>query len=227
MPDAVMLFAAGFGKRMGDLTKDRPKPLVEVAGRPLLDYALDLVEDVPRVLVNAHYRAEQIESHLTGHRAVLSVERPEILDTGGGLKAALPLLGQVPHDVYTLNSDAAWTGANPLATLAAAWDVDRMGALLLLVPAENARAHKGSGDFTMDAEGRLTRGPGFVYTGAQIIRTDALDDTPEGAFSLNLLWSRFAEEGRLFGAVHTGGWCDVGHPEGMAEAEEMLAGAAG
>ena len=134
MPDALMLFAAGFGTRMGALTADRPKPLVEVAGKPLIDHALDLAEGVGplRRVANAHYRADQLAAHLDGRDVALSREEPEILDTGGGLRAALPLLG--PDPVFALNTDAVWSGPNPLRLLAEAWDPERMDALLLCVP---------------------------------------------------------------------------------------------
>ncbi|PTW50559.1 nucleotidyltransferase family protein [Rhodovulum kholense] len=224
-PTALMLFAAGFGTRMRPLTDDRPKPLIEVAGRPLIDHALALAEGagLNRIVVNAHYRAGQIESHLAGRHGIAVLrEDPQILDTGGGLRHALPLLGEGP--VFTLNSDAVWTGPNPLATLAAAWDPARMDGLLLLIPRGRATGHAGTGDFLTDADGRLTRGPGAVYSGAQILRTDGLAEIPEPVFSLNRLWDRMLAEGRLFGVLHPGGWCDVGHPDGIAEAEALLAG---
>lgn len=222
-PGAVMLFAAGFGTRMGALTRTRPKPLIEVAGRSLLDHALDLAEGagIPRRVVNAHYLAEQVVAHLDGSGIAVSIEAPEILDTGGGLRAALPLLG--PGAVFTLNTDAVWTGPNPLATLAEYWDPARMDALLLLIPAGRARGHSGAGDFTLAPDGRIARGPGLVYSGAQILNPEGLEAIPEAAFSLNRLWDRIAAEGRLHGVVHRGGWCDVGRPEGIAEAEAMLA----
>lgn len=222
-PDALMLFAAGFGTRMGALTADRPKPLIEVAGRPLIDHALALAAEagIARIVVNTHYRAAQLEAHLAGRPGVLvSRESPDILDTGGGLRAALPLLGADP--VLTLNSDAVWTGVNPLSRLAAGWNPDRMDALLLLQPRARARGHAGGGDFTLDPTGRLSRGTQAIYTGAQILRTDRLDEFPDRIFSLNLLWNRMLDAGRLYGLMHTGGWCDVGHPDGIAEAEAML-----
>lgn len=221
MADAVMLFAAGFGTRMGALTADRPKPLIEVAGRTLLDHALALTDDVPRRVVNAHYRADQIATHLAGRdRLALSREDGEILDTGGGLKAALPLLDADP--VFTLNTDAVWTGPNPLDTLRAGWDGSRMEGLLLLVPPERATGHEGTGDFAIGAAGRLSRGVGAVYTGVQILRTGGLAEIPERQFSLNRLWDRMLARGTLYGVLHPGGWCDVGRPEGIALAEAML-----
>ncbi|MDA7423456.1 nucleotidyltransferase family protein [Thalassococcus lentus] len=221
MPDAVMLFAAGFGTRMGDLTKRRPKPLVPVAGKTLLDHALELTEGIPNRVVNAHYYADQIVDHLAGSGIAVSVEEPNILDTGGGLRKALPLLNTSP--VYTLNTDAVWSGDAPLGLLRDAWRPDAMDALLLCVPVERAIGRKGGGDFSLTPEGRLTRKGDLVYTGAQIIKTDLLHEVKEEAFSLNVLWNRMAESGRLHGLQYAGNWCDVGHPEGISLAEEMLA----
>ncbi len=218
---AVMLFAAGFGTRMGQLTADRPKPMIEVAGKPLIDHALAVAEGAKRIVANVHYRPETLVSHLHARGVAVSREDP-ILETGGGLRAALALLGDDP--VMTLNTDAVWTGENPLSQLAAVWDAGRMDGLLLLLP--DAAVGKGAGDFVMDATGRLTRargGRGQVYLGAQILRTEGLSAITETVFSLNLLWDKMIAEGRLYGVVHRGGWCDVGHPAGIAEAEAMLA----
>lgn len=225
-PSAVMLFAAGFGTRMGALTATRPKPLIEVARRPLIDHALDLVAQagLHRIVVNIHYRADQIRAHLAGRPGILlSHETPEILETGGGLRQALPLLGQGP--VFTLNTDAVWTGPNPLLALASAWRPDRMDALLLLVPARRATGHPGRGDFLRDADGRIRPGPGDVYSGAQIIRTDLLDGIGDRAFSMWRLWDRMIGDGRAYGLEHAGGWCDVGHPAAIPLAESLLEGA--
>ncbi|MBZ0123753.1 MAG: nucleotidyltransferase family protein, partial [Roseovarius sp.] len=221
-PRSVLIFAAGFGTRMGALTAERPKPLLPVAGRPLIDRALALARDAGtgRIVVNLHYKAEMLRQHLAGSGAILSEEMPEILETGGGLRAALPLLG--PGPVFTLNSDAVWSGPNPLRLLAEAWEPGRMDALLLCVEKERARGHRGAGDFTIGKGGCATRGPGAVFSGAQIVRTDALDDIPQTAFSLNLLWDRMLADGRLFALTYPGRWCDVGRPEGIALAETML-----
>lgn len=219
-----MLFAAGFGTRMGRLTADRPKPMIPVAGRPLIDHALALtaLPGIRRRVVNLHWKAELLAAHLAGRPDIaLSWERGAILDTGGGLRAALPLLG--PGAVFTLNTDAVWTGPNPLATLAAAWDPARMDALLLLAPRAAATGHAGRGDFDRDAGGRLLRGDAFVYLGAQIIAPAALDGIPGPAFSLNRAWDGLIARGRLCGVVHPGGWCDVGRPEGIALGEALLA----
>jgi len=218
----VMLFAAGFGTRMGALTATRPKPLIEVAGRALIDHALDLVDAhaPPRVVVNLHYLPEQIRAHLRGRDVRFSHETPDILDTGGGLRAALPLLG--PGPVLTMNTDAIWRGPNPLTLLAPLWDRARMDALLLCIPPQNAIGHAGAGDFTLGDDDRLSRGPGLVYSGVQIIAPEPLHAIPETGFSLNRVWDRIAERGRLFGAVYPGQWCDVGRPEGIALAEDLL-----
>ena len=225
-PFPLMLFAAGFGTRMGALTRDRPKPLVPVAGRALLDYALDIAATpcVSRRVINLHYRGDQIAQHLQGQNIVLSWEDP-ILDTGGGLRAALPLLGTGP--VMLLNTDAVWTGANPLDQLAAAWDSTRMDGLLLLSAPDQALGHKGAGDFLVDGQGRLSRAKGStapIYLGAQILQTRGLAAINQQAFSLNLLWDQMIAQGRLYGVFHQGGWCDVGHPEAIPLAESLLHG---
>lgn len=223
-PNALMLFAAGLGTRMRPLTDTRPKPLIKVAGRALIDHALHEARGVPltRTVANAHYLADQIAEHLARHPDIaLSREDDLLLDTGGGLRRALPLLGTGP--VFTMNTDAVWTGPGALAQLAAAWDPARMDALLLLVPKAAARGHAGKGDFLMEGSGRLQRGPGHVYTGAQILRTEGLNRFSEPVFSLNRVWDACAAEGRLFGVLHDGLWCDVGRPDSLPLAEAMLA----
>ena len=224
LPQSLMLFAAGLGTRMGSLTAHRPKPLIAVGGRMLIDHALAQAADVQRVVVNLHYLPDQIRAHLSGRNIAFSDETETILETGGGLRRALPLLGSDP--VFTLNSDAVWTGAGALAQLCAAWDEERMDGLLLVVPKSRATGHSGTGDFSMDAEGRLMRGTDLVYTGAQIIVTGGLTSVAAHAFSLNLVWNKMAAEGRLFGVIHQGGWCDVGRPEAIPLAEALLQGPA-
>jgi len=221
-PDALMLFAAGFGTRMGELTRDRPKPLVKVAGKPLLDHALDLVHaaQVSRIVANTHYLAEQIAAHLAGTEVAISDETAQILETGGGLRKALPLLGEGP--VITMNTDAIWRGENVITELRKAWDPAVMGALLALVPCENALGHGGDGDFELCSDGRIRRGKGYVYTGAQILNPAGLETIPQDVFSLNLFWDRLMAEGKVYGLVYRGRWCDVGRPESIALAEELL-----
>lgn len=219
----AMIFAAGLGTRMGALTQVRPKPLIEVADRPLIDQALRFAQGAQAapVVVNVHWKAEQLRTYLAGTSILISDETDRLLETGGGLKAALPLLGTSP--VWTLNSDAAWTGPNPLLALAAAWRPE-MEALLLLILREQAGGYAGPGDFEMDATGRLARGTAYVYTGAQLLRTEGLSEVTDPVFSLNRLWDRAADRGGLFGLVHRGGWCDVGRPENLARAETLLRG---
>ncbi len=223
-PDTLMIFAAGFGTRMGTLTRNRPKPLIEVCGKPLLDHALDQANaaGLETIVANAHYHSDQIVSHLAPKGIAVSVEIDAPLDTGGGLKRALPLLGHQP--VFTLNSDAVWTGENPLTELVNAWDPSRMDALLLLIEKDQAQGHTGTGDFMVNSNGQLMRGPGHVYSGAQIIKTDRLRDRAEDVFSLNVIWNEMLVEQSLFGIIHHGAWCDVGHPGGIQEAETLLAG---
>lgn len=221
-PDSVMLFAAGFGTRMGALTQSRPKPMIKVAGKPLIDHALGFVHAIhPRqIVVNLHYLPQMIREHLAGQNIAYSDESGKILETGGGLKAALPLLGQGP--VFTMNTDAVWKGPNPLDMLKEAWNPVVMDALLLCIPRNRAIGHTGKGDFVFGPDGCLARGPGHVYSGVQIIKTDLLSEIEEDAFSLNLLWDRMLRNGRLHGLTYPGDWCDVGHPDGIALAEEMV-----
>ncbi len=222
-PQAVMLFTAGFGTRMGALTSDMPKPLIPVAGEPLVDRALRLARAVnpARIVANLHYRAAQLADHLAPQGVILSQE-PQILETGGGLRDALPLLGKGP--VYTINPDAIWHGPNPLPLLRAAWEPEHMDALLMCIPVARALGHAGNGDFSAAPDGRIQRGPGLVYGGVQILKTDGLDAITDRAFSLNVLWDRMLTENRLYCATYPGRWCDVGHPEGITLAESMLAG---
>ena len=222
-PEALMLFAAGFGTRMGALTQNCPKPLIPVAGRPLVDHALDLVNELgpKHVVANLHYLPDQLAAHLSPKGVLLSHETPDILETGGGLRAALPLLG--PKPVFTLNPDAIWSGPNPLAMLQNAWDPAYMDALLMCVPVDQTIGHTGKGDFTADDEGRIIRGGDLIYGGAQILKTDGLKDISQKAFSLNLLWDMMQKQDRLFALIYPGRWCDVGHPEGITLAEGLIA----
>lgn len=221
-PTSVMVFAAGFGTRMGRLTQTQPKPMIPVAGRPLIDHALQLVEGhgFDPIVANLHYLPDQIRDHLGGRNIHFSDETAEILETGGGLKAALPLLGTGP--VLTMNTDAVWAGPNPVSILTQAWSPDEMDALLLCIPRESAVGHTGQGDFLLGRDGRLTRGPGLVYSGVQIIKTDLLHQIKERSFSLNILWNQMLDQDRAFGLGYPGKWCDVGRPEGIKLAEDML-----
>ncbi|MDQ2065198.1 nucleotidyltransferase family protein [Xinfangfangia sp. CPCC 101601] len=222
----LMIFAAGFGTRMRALTADRPKPLIPVLGRPLLDRALDLAEAAgcAPIVVNTHYLAPMIHAHLAGRNVQISDETGVILETGGGLKRALP---QLPGGaVMTLNPDAVWRGPNPLQALRAAWDPAKMDALLLVQKAELVQGRGASADFTLDDSGRITRAagrPGVVYLGAQVLKTAPVATWPQDVFSLNVIWNEMIAAGRAFALVWDGAWCDVGSPEGLAAAEAMLA----
>lgn len=219
-PASLMIFAAGYGTRMGALTADRPKPLIEVAGRPLIDHALDLTQGMPLTkVVNTHYKGEMLASYLADHDIHISYE-PEILDTGGGLRQALPILGSDP--LFTMNADAVWKGPNALNLLATAWDPARMDALLMCVPLNRAVGRKGGGDFSVAPNGQISRKGDMVYTGVQILKTDGLAHYTEAAFSLNRLWDEMIADGRAYALEYPGFWCDVGHPEGIKLAEELI-----
>lgn len=222
-PDALMIFAAGLGTRMGALTANRPKPLIEVAGRSLIDHAITLGRDAGfgRIVANVHYRSDMLRPVLDAAGVIVADETEALLETGGGLKAALPLLG--PGPVATLNSDAVWSGENALSALRARWTAGHR-ALLALVPKDRAIGHKGKGDFALSPDGVLSRGGNLVYTGVQCLDPGGLVEIEERAFSLNAYWDRLAASGPIHGYVITGGWCDVGYAEAIALAENMLRG---
>lgn len=235
VPETAMVMAAGLGKRMRPLTVTRPKPLIDVAGKPLIDHVFDRLgaAGVRRAVVNVHYLADQLEAHLRarvkGIELRISDERGQLMETGGGLVQARALLGDQPF--LCVNSDNLWVDgpSDAIRLLSAQWDDARMDALLLLVPLARATCHRGQGDFRLDAFGRITerRKPGrlapFVYTGVQILSPRVLRDWPEGPFSTNLFWNRALEAGRLWGAVHQGLWFDVGSPRAIRETEMALA----
>lgn len=230
-PAAAMVFAAGFGTRMGSLTADRPKPLLPVGGTPLLDHTLDLVTGagIGRAVVNLHYRGEMIRAHLDGRKApevVFSQEQPDILDTGGGVVQALHMLGEAPF--ATINADTVFLGVNPLSELSGAWPAseDDVDALMLLVPVELTVAYSRAGDFFVE-NGRPRRrrtedrAP-YVYAGAQLIRPSAFAEPPGRVFSLNVVWDRLLDAGRLGSVIYPGRWVDVGTPEGLEAADRLL-----
>jgi MurNAc alpha-1-phosphate uridylyltransferase len=233
VPRTAMIMAAGLGKRMRPLTATRPKPLVEVGGKTLLDHVLDRLRaaGVEKVVVNVHYLADALEAHLAtrgkGLEVAISDERGLLMETGGGLVKAEPLIDSDPF--LSLNSDNLWIDgpADTIKLLASQWDGARMDALLLLVPQARALNHRGMGDFHMDRAGRIRRrershvAP-FVFTGIQMISKRLLRDAPHGPFSTNLLWDRAIEEGRAFGAVHQGLWFDVGTPQSIRMTEAAL-----
>lgn len=228
----AMIMAAGMGTRMRPLTDTMPKPLVPFAGKPLIDHVLDRLADagIAEAVVNVHYLADMLEAHLASRRhprIIISDEREALLDTGGGTKKALPLLGDDP--IITFNSDSVWAdeiGSN-LANLMAAWDPERMDALLMIADAARTIGYVGRGDFQMDEEGLLARrdpsttAP-YMFAGVQIIKPGLFADGPDGPFSTNLIWDRLIEKGRLFGHRMSGVWMHVGAPDDLAEAEAFL-----
>lgn len=237
-PKTAMVLAAGLGTRMRPLTDDRPKALVEVAGRPLIDHVLHRLGEsgVERAVVNVHWFAERLEAHLAartgGPEIRISDERAELLETGGGLKKAGPLLGSDP--VFVANIDSVWTdhgapGDNGLNQLARLWNPSIMDAALLLARREGSIGFEGGGDFFLADDGRLTfRGEAaeapFAYMGVHICRPDYVADGPDGPFSLSGFWRRSAAAGRLYGCVLDGDWMHVGDPEARDAAEAKLAG---
>jgi MurNAc alpha-1-phosphate uridylyltransferase len=235
-PKRAMILAAGLGKRMRPITVTTPKPLIEVAGRPLIDHALDRLEHagVASVVVNVHYLAELVRVHVARRaspKVVISDETQRLLDTGGGIARALPELGSEPF--YVLNSDSFWIeGPRPnLEWLAAAWRDDAMDALLMLSSTVRAIGYSGRGDFRMDPAGRLRRRPErevapFAYAGAAILHPRLFANCPDGPFSLNLLFDRAMDAGRLYGVRMDGQWLHVGTPEAIGEAELTIADSA-
>lgn len=229
----AMVLAAGLGTRMRPLTDDRPKALVEVAGKALIDHVLDrLVEaGIETAVVNVHHFADQMEAHLAGRtdlKILISDERAALLDSGGGIKRARPLLGDDP--ILVANIDSLWIeGATPaLQTLKAAWDPELMDLCLLLVPRGQGIGFEGPQGFFRDEAGRLTHSAKpepptpFANIGFQIMKPQILDAEPEGPFSIVPVWWRLSGEGRLFGAVMDGFWMHVGDPAAREAAEARL-----
>lgn len=231
--NTAMIMAAGKGTRMMPLTADRPKPLVEVAGTALLDHVLDHLRaaGVGRIVINAHYRASQVEEHMAAHAAdfqvAISDERDLLLDTGGGLVRALPLISDDPF--ICVNADNWWTddGVNAFTRLMSAWDDEAMDVLMLLIPYAEANNTQGQGDFDLDADGRLSRRKpdqqaAYVWTGIQMLSKRLIVDPPSDVFSTNVFWDRAIARGRCFGLVHQGLWFDVGYPDAIAATEAKL-----
>lgn len=233
--DTAMILAAGLGKRMRPLTASQPKPMVRVAGRALIDHALDRLRDagVAKAVVNIHYLADVLDAHLAARdapRIAISDERAALLETGGGLVKA-DKAGMLPDPFFAVNADSVWLDGprNAFADLSLHWNPAIMDALLLVVPHARARNFDGPGDFTLDPLGRLTRRKAgrvapYIYTGIQLVARRLLREAPEGAFSTNVLWDRAIGEGRLFGTVFTGQWLEVGEPRHVGATEAYLAG---
>jgi MurNAc alpha-1-phosphate uridylyltransferase len=236
VPKTAMVMAAGLGKRMRPLTAARPKPLVEVAGAALIDHVLERLAaaGVTRAVVNVHYFADALEAHLERHdhglEIVISDERTKLLETGGGIVKALPLIDADPF--IQVNSDNFWVNGpvDALDLLAQRWDDTTMDALLLLVPLARANCHSGKGDFHMEAGGKIVRrrvgriAP-FVWTGVQMLSKRLIAEPPADAFSTNVFWDRAIAAARCYGVVHQGLWFDVGSPPAIARTEAILADA--
>ena len=228
----AMVLAAGYGQRMRPLTLTRPRPLVEVAGKALIDYGFDRLRaaGVEAAVVTVHYLPDQIEAwaaRQSSPRIAISDERGVILDTGGGVAKALPRLGDDPF--FVINSDSFWVddGTPALDRLRAAWDDRTMDCLLLLAPLERTVGYDGKGDFTRGPDGRLARratseGRPLAYIGGYLVHPRLFEGAPEGAFSMNLLWDRAIAAGRLHGVEHTGRWLHVGTPDAIGLAEAAL-----
>lgn len=234
-PETAMVMAAGLGKRMRPLTVTRPKPLVEVAGETLIDHALDHLKNagVKRAVVNVHYLPDLMEQHLKTHdhglEIIISDERDQLLETGGGLMKAKDLIPDDPFLCVNGDNYLVHGAVDSIRQLAARWDDDKMDALLLLIPQARAHNNGGMGDFTMDGEGKIARRkPGrvapFVYIGVQIISKRLLVDAPAGPFSTNVFWDRAIAAGRCYGLVHGGMWFDVGTPAAIPVIEAMING---
>ena len=232
-PTTAMVLAAGLGTRMRPLTDDRPKALVEVGGRALIDHMLDRLAQagVTRAVVNVHAFADRLEAHLAGRSGapaiVISDERPRLLETGGGLKAAYPLLGEEP--IFTANIDAVWIerGGSALQALGGGFDPERMDARLLVTRTERALGLDGPGDVFMDADGRLSfRGDAssapYAFCGVQVFKPALAAAEPGAVFSTSRIWRRLAAEGRLYGVELQGEWMHVGDPLARAGAEARL-----
>lgn len=235
--EKAFVLAAGLGTRMRPLTDRLPKPLVTLAGRSLLDHALDRIvaAGITEAVVNVHYLADLIEAHLRQRhqpRIAISDERDALLETGGGVAKVLPLLGTRPFLVH--NSDSVWVegATNNLGALAAAFDESRMDGLLLLADRETSLGYDGRGDFHLECDGRLRRvakgeTARFVFAGVSIATPRLMRDAPAGAFSLNRVWDRALAEQRLYGIALDGTWMHVGDPSALAAAEALLAKTAG
>jgi MurNAc alpha-1-phosphate uridylyltransferase len=230
VPQSAMVLAAGLGLRLRPITEQMPKPLVPVCGKPMVDHVLDRLASarVRRAVLNLHYKGEMIERHLGARRDIeikYSLEET-LLDTGGGVAHALPLLGDA---FYVLNSDVIWLDGkiSALARLARAFDPARHDAVLLLQRTTKAVGYEGPGDFMLDPVGHIRRRPErevapYIFAGIEILHRRLFDDAPQGAFSLNLLWDKAIAAGRIQGLVHDGEWFHVGTEAGIALTEARL-----
>ena len=230
-PRTAMILAAGLGQRMRPLTLTTPKPLLQVAGKSIIDYGIDHLKaaGVKSTVVNKHYFPDQIEAwakSVHGINMQVSDETDTVLETGGGIQRALPMLGNEPF--YVLNSDCFWTekGQPALQRLALQWNDAEMDCLLLLIDPKQATGYDGQGDFTIGNDGRLTRNTsdGLAYIGGYMVHPRLFSGIKPGKFSMNVLWDKAIARRRLFGVAHTGHWLHVGTPDAIAKAEAFLQG---
>ncbi len=234
--DTAMVLGAGLGTRMAPAANGLPKPLVKLAGKALIDHVLDRLAEagITRAVVNVHHKADLIERHLAKRKMPaieISDERAALLDTGGAVKKALPRLGTPPFLIH--NADSVWiegVGSN-LARLSAVWDGGSMDCLMLLAAASTSRGYQGRGDFALESNGHIRRRRAeqemvpFVFTGVSLAHPRLFEGSPDGAFSLNLVWNKAIAAGRAYGVRMEGVWMHVGTPEALAEAERCLSGA--
>lgn len=224
----AMILAAGLGTRMRPLTDTLPKPLIMVGGKSMLERAFEHLKaaKVSRIVVNTHYLTPLLVDWVKAfYPQTLMSHEETLLETGGGIKKALPLLGNAPF--FVLNGDSIWTGTTSLLCMGKKWDEEKMDTLLLLIPREKAHGYEGRGDFHMDLQGRLCRpqkgefAP-YVYIGVQLLNPQLFQNSPDGAFSINLLWDRILKKGRLYGYVHEGEWFHMSTPQDITKYEPMI-----
>lgn len=230
-PDHAIVLSAGMGLRMRPITDSTPKPMIQVGGRTLLDRAIDRLEDsdIKTVVVNLHHLGGRIERHLSGRKTpnIKFSHEDDLLETGGGVVKALPLLGKAPF--FVVNADAMLLNGVQVALqrMKTAWDDGAMDGLVLLQSTVEAYGYEGQGDFWIDPNGLITRRPErevspYLFTGTQILHRRLFKNAPEGAFSLNVLYDQAMEAKRLYGIVHDGEWFHIGTPDGLAEAERYV-----
>lgn len=229
MIKSAMILAAGLGKRMRPLTNTLPKPLIPVAGKSMLDRAFEHLAktNVSNIVLNTHYLAPLIIEKINTFYPRTLISHEEIrLETGGGIKKALPLLGNNPF--FVLNGDSIWTGPESLTSMEKSWDEEKMDALLLLTPREKAHGYEGRGDFFMNPQGHLCRpergvlAP-YVYIGVQLVNPQLFQQAPHGPFSLNLLWDQALEKERVYGHIHKGEWFHMSTPQDLEKYEPIIA----
>lgn len=229
MTTKAMILAAGLGKRMRPLTDQLPKPLISVAGKSMLERTFEHLEraGIQSIVINSHYLASHINDFISRHYPETQISHEEILlETGGGIKKALPLLSDKPF--FTLNGDSVWTGPNSIQTMKKLWDGTKMDALLLLILRDKAHGYEGRGDFFLSEQNRLTRpkegeiAP-YVYIGVQCVHPRLFEGAPDGPYSMNVLWNKALQNGRLYGCLHEGDWFHISTPHDLETFEPIIA----